>query len=467
MQIIMYWDEKGPSIEILNSGSLYIEVPEDACGFRLEKPGGWDEAWYFGTYGNYAEPLEFQGITFASWAIGGPPPDYIEARGPVHGCADEQVSYTFQTPLGGLGIDPVSANAGSFVADFFDEKEITWFDSAGLEIPFPPIFPGEEPPKDGPEEPPEPPELPPEFFELPPSLVNCIQDFEGKWHCLEEDTAAMAPGPNFIAPGQGTPPPGIALLVAAGSGIIPHVKVIAPPVGKVNTPSSGKVEVACPAGLILTATFNKKPGFGPAKVQYRFRFAHGPISTVFSTLVDGKTSVSHSVPIPLPPPIGPRPGGGHPPGPGNIAVFVKPPEIPGGTPPHMLDDQDYQIEALPENEHKSAVRVEVINVEGGTVVSNWMNYHLVCTEASLRPVLSIGHRGEGVHALQAVLNRWLQHQQMPLLKIDGIFGPRTETAVKAFQRAKDLEVDGTVGLKTWKQLLSMQVSYSPPTSAAL
>jgi hypothetical protein len=465
--IMMSWDEKDPlgdpiaRIEVLNTGIQQIEVPEGACGFRLETPGGWDEPWQFGTHGNPGIPFFFGGYEWSSEGIGVSKTRYIEARGPVVTCAVEEGSYTFATPMGGVpdipGDDPVGAGAGSFAANFIDEHDITWlFGLAGEPEPLPgenpEDIPGEgEIPKEVPE-----PEFPPEFFELPPSFLWCIQDFEGEWHCLEpeEDKVAIAPGLNFIMSGQGAPPPGIALLVAAGSGIIPNIKVIASPVGKVSTPSSGKVEVACPAELMLTATFHKAPEFDPAIVKYRFRFAHGPISTVFSTLVDGETSVSHSVPIPLPPPLGGS--GGHPPGPGNIAVFVEPPEVNlGGT---HLHDQKYQIEALPENEHKSAVRVEVINVKGGTVVSNWITYHVVCTEASLRPVLSMGQRGEGVHALQAVLNRWLRRQKMPLLKIDGIFGPRTEMAVKVFQRAKGLEVDGTVELKTWKQLLSLQVS---------
>lgn len=37
--------------------------------------------------------------------------------------------------------------------------------------------------------------------------------------------------------------------------------------------------------------------------------------------------------------------------------------------------------------------------------------------------------------------------------IDGKFGPKTEAAVKAFQRAHGLAVDGSCGPKTWKQLL--------------
>jgi len=302
--------------------------------------------------------------------------------------------------------------------------------------------------------------LPPEFFEPPPDVNGCFRDFEGELHCPEEDTAAMAPGLNFIAHGQGTPPPGIAVLLASGSGIIPHVKAIVPPVGNVNTsPLGSKVEVACPAQLILTTTFHKNDTFDPATVKYRFRFAHGPISTVFSTLVDGQKSVSHSVPIPLPPPIGQTPGGGGiPPAFGNITVFVEPP-FPGGQPPPL--DPRFTLEALPANEHKGSVRVEVINVSGGVVCSNWVTYHLVCMKASLRPTLipptlKGARAAAGVPALQALLNRWLGSRNMPVLNVDGIFDSRTEEAVRAFQGAKDLEVDGIVGLKTWKQLLSLQ-----------
>jgi len=36
--------------------------------------------------------------------------------------------------------------------------------------------------------------------------------------------------------------------------------------------------------------------------------------------------------------------------------------------------------------------------------------------------------------------------------IDGIFGPRTQNAVIAFQRSRGLVQDGIVGIKTWTAL---------------
>jgi len=36
--------------------------------------------------------------------------------------------------------------------------------------------------------------------------------------------------------------------------------------------------------------------------------------------------------------------------------------------------------------------------------------------------------------------------------VDGIFGPKTESAVKAFQKKVKIGVDGIVGPKTWEKM---------------
>ena len=38
--------------------------------------------------------------------------------------------------------------------------------------------------------------------------------------------------------------------------------------------------------------------------------------------------------------------------------------------------------------------------------------------------------------------------------LDGDFGPNTETATKAFQKAKSLSEDGIIGQNTWGKLLT-------------
>jgi peptidoglycan hydrolase-like protein with peptidoglycan-binding domain len=40
------------------------------------------------------------------------------------------------------------------------------------------------------------------------------------------------------------------------------------------------------------------------------------------------------------------------------------------------------------------------------------------------------------------------------LKIDGVFGPKTEAAVRGFQQALSVAVDGIVGPVTWRALVS-------------
>lgn len=60
------------------------------------------------------------------------------------------------------------------------------------------------------------------------------------------------------------------------------------------------------------------------------------------------------------------------------------------------------------------------------------------------PQLQRGSKGKAVKVLQVILG-WLE--------VDGSFGPATQAAVIAFQKAHGLEPDGIVGPKTWKALL--------------
>lgn len=69
------------------------------------------------------------------------------------------------------------------------------------------------------------------------------------------------------------------------------------------------------------------------------------------------------------------------------------------------------------------------------------------SDAAARPVLRRGVRGEAVKVLQRLLL-----QDGAPLAVDGIFGPATEAAVLAFQRARGLSADSIVGPKTWAAL---------------
>lgn len=64
------------------------------------------------------------------------------------------------------------------------------------------------------------------------------------------------------------------------------------------------------------------------------------------------------------------------------------------------------------------------------------------------PTLRRGAKGESVELLQEMLNvKGIQ------VAVDGDFGVLTEDAVRSFQNANGLTVDGVVGPKTWEKLL--------------
>jgi len=64
------------------------------------------------------------------------------------------------------------------------------------------------------------------------------------------------------------------------------------------------------------------------------------------------------------------------------------------------------------------------------------------------PMLRNGSRGVYVATLQDALNTVGSYG----IGVDGVFGPRTVEAVKAFQRSAGLNADGTVGCATWTAL---------------
>ena len=64
------------------------------------------------------------------------------------------------------------------------------------------------------------------------------------------------------------------------------------------------------------------------------------------------------------------------------------------------------------------------------------------------PTLRKGDKGEDVKELQLALNE----AGFDCGKVDGIFGSKTKAAVKEYQKAHGLKVDGIVGRQTWASL---------------
>ena len=76
-------------------------------------------------------------------------------------------------------------------------------------------------------------------------------------------------------------------------------------------------------------------------------------------------------------------------------------------------------------------------------------------------VLRQGSRGDTVRTVQSKLRRWGYYSG----SVDGIYGPATERAVRAFQKKNGLAVDGIVGRATFKALGMPASSGSSGSSA--
>lgn len=67
------------------------------------------------------------------------------------------------------------------------------------------------------------------------------------------------------------------------------------------------------------------------------------------------------------------------------------------------------------------------------------------------PQLRKGNTGEAVKTLQTLLIN--KGYSMPKYGADGDLGAETETALKAFQKANSLVIDGVCGVNTWQRLI--------------
>ena len=70
-----------------------------------------------------------------------------------------------------------------------------------------------------------------------------------------------------------------------------------------------------------------------------------------------------------------------------------------------------------------------------------------------------GSQGDAVRGVQEEFQfRNLSGDPSQGLQIDGIFGPQTDAAVRGFQQALAVDVDGIVGPITWRALVSGMLS---------
>jgi peptidoglycan hydrolase-like protein with peptidoglycan-binding domain len=82
------------------------------------------------------------------------------------------------------------------------------------------------------------------------------------------------------------------------------------------------------------------------------------------------------------------------------------------------------------------------------------------TWGALVIVLARGSTGDAVRGLQEEFRfRGQSGNPGRGLAVDGIFGPRTATAVRSFQQALGITVDGIVGPQTWRALVSGMLSF--------
>lgn len=71
------------------------------------------------------------------------------------------------------------------------------------------------------------------------------------------------------------------------------------------------------------------------------------------------------------------------------------------------------------------------------------------TQVPIPPTVRQGDQGPCVASAQGLLTA---HGASPG-PIDGIFGPRTDAATRAFQNGHSLDVDGIIGPFTWTSLM--------------
>lgn len=114
-----------------------------------------------------------------------------------------------------------------------------------------------------------------------------------------------------------------------------------------------------------------------------------------------------------------------------------------------LGDRGYSAIEILRNYYGDSIFINSSEVISG-VPSSWPGYNL-----------EVGSSGDKVRQMQQQLNVISDsYPLIPKIAVDGIFGPRTEEAVKTFQKVFKLTQDGIVGFKTWYKISEIYVGVS-------
>ena len=116
----------------------------------------------------------------------------------------------------------------------------------------------------------------------------------------------------------------------------------------------------------------------------------------------------------------------------------------------MLNQLDFNlaVDGIFGSKTEQAVRTfqqnNSLSVDGIVGPNTWR------TLLTLPPYPNLRNGSRGVYV--TFLQQLLESKLFPVGNIDGIFGQKTESAVRAFQEANGLTVDGVVGPNTWNSL---------------
>ena len=108
-------------------------------------------------------------------------------------------------------------------------------------------------------------------------------------------------------------------------------------------------------------------------------------------------------------------------------------------------DVDGQFESKTESAVKAFQRDGHLTVDGIVGEVTWLNIDEADTST---PTLRAGSTGNPVRRVQ----KRLMLAGYDTGGVDGIFGAKTESAVKRFQRDQGLAEDGIVGPRTWERI---------------